>query len=140
MFDIKPKDDVDFEIFNKFYFKNRCALEDLLNYIESKNDLDEAVKRYSYDEINNVLIFLKMCKSNYVISCLELSLITYLHAKEDELFLDLCLAIQEEEIEEWLDDRTLLELKILKNCIQSDKSFFEDDVYDLVLKHEKLLR
>ena len=140
MFEITPNLDTDLEEFNKKYMNVKEMLDDLINYLDkSERELDQAIKKYDYDSVYELLDFLKLCKRNYTVINLTMALETFAHQLEDEAFIDLYVRVQDETFKAWLDECNLTDLTKLKRCFQNFSEAYEifPDVTSLVLEKEK---
>lgn len=87
-----PKKDINVDYFCAFYEENADILESLLDKAEGDGDLALEIRKCSDEKVLELLDFMNMCETNYTVSVIGSSLKTYLHQKEDEVFLDLYMA------------------------------------------------
>lgn len=119
MFEIKCGDGIDIKMFELEYSRHK----ELMDYLIDNTDrLDEVLDGVGYDNCYNMILFLNLCETNYIVSKLEHILITYCHQKEDEKFLDLYSKFQNGEMDDWLNDCDLTDLLMVKRCISEDKN------------------
>lgn len=140
MFGIISNGNLDNELFNKMYLKEKDVIDNLIFYMEKfPNMLEIKLDEYGYEKIFEVLSFLDNCKVNYTTFDLKISLEDYLSRKKDELFLDLYLANQSGNIETWLNSLSLSELMVLRSDIENDSSFASvfPSLYSAVSKKTK---
>lgn len=140
MFEIIPNLDTDVEEFNKKYINIKEMLDDLINYLDkSERELDQVIKQYDYDSVYELIEFLKLCKKNYTVITLTMTLEVYSHQLEDEAFLDLYVRIQDGTFEAWLDNCSLSDLKKLKRCFESFDTICDifPETVNIVLEKEK---
>ena len=139
MFGIKPNDGVDINLFNEKYYENKDILEDLITDDKSEIELEKKVSKYDYDEISRLFEFLQMCETNYTVVNLIMPIIFCLHQKEDEMFLDLYMAQQKGMVEDYLDDRSLSELRVIRKCFENDRnsSSVFPDMYSKIIEKEE---
>ena len=139
MFGIKPNDGVDINLFDEKYNENKDILEDLITDDKSEIELEKKVSKYDYDEISRLFEFLQMCETNYTVVNLIMPIIFCLHQKEDEMFLDLYMAQQKGMVEDYLDDRSLSELRVIRKCFENDRnsSSVFPDMYSKIIEKEE---
>ncbi len=137
MFGIISNGNLDNELFNKMYLKEKDVIDNLIFYMENfSNMLEIKLEEYGYEKISEILNFLDNCKDNYTTFGLKVSLEEYLNRKKDELFLNLYLANQDGNVETWLNSLSLSELMALRSDIENDASFVSvfPDLYSAVSK------
>ena len=139
MFGIKPNDGVDINLFNEKYYENKDILEDLIADDKSEIELEKKVSKYDYDEISRLFEFLQMCETNYTVVNLIMPILFCLHQREDEMFLDLYMAQQKGMVEDYLDDRSLSELRVIRKCFENDRnsSSVFPDMYSKIIEKEE---
>ena len=137
MFGIMSNGNLDNELFNKMYLKEKDVIDNLIFYMENfSNMLEIKLEEYGYEKISEILNFLDNCKDNYTTFGLKVSSEEYLNRKKDELFLNLYLANQDGNVETWLNSLSLSELMALRSDIENDASFVSvfPDLYSAVSK------
>ena len=135
MFDFKCSQDMDINWFEEEYNKNK----DLLNYlVDNINSLDKVFDEIGYDKCLTIIKFLDLCEENYIVLMLMQSLITYCHQKEDTKFLELYMYFQNNNMDCWLEECSLEDLRMVKRCILADKMMQEafPQIVDSILKKE----
>lgn len=139
MFGIKPNDGVDINLFNEKYYENKDILEDLIADDKSEIELEKKVSKYDYDEISRLFEFLQMCETNYTVVNLIMPIMFCLHQREDEMFLDLYMAQQKGMVEDYLNDKSLSELGVIRGFLENDnnRSFVFPDMYLKIIEKEK---
>ena len=104
MFGIMSNGEIDNELFNEMYLENKEIIENMIFYMDKNPKLLEVkLDELGYDKVQEVLAFLNNCKPNYTTISLMAFLEGYCEKKEDEIFLDLYVAIQEGKLDEWLE-------------------------------------
>lgn len=142
MFGIMSNGKLDTEMFNEMYLEKKDIIENLIFYMEKSSELLEVkLDKLGYDNVQDILTFLSNCEVNYttinLISCLE----GYCQKKEDEIFLDLYMAIQEGNLAEWLEACDMTKINMLYKNFKDDETiaFLFPDIRDYVLEKEKKL-
>lgn len=142
MFGIKSNGMLDNELFNEMYLENEKIIEDMLFYVEKNPKLLEVkLDELGYDKVREVLAFLENCEVNYTTINLMSSLEGYCQKKEDEIFLDLYMAIQEGNLDEWLGSCDMTKINMLYKNFKDDRviSLLFPDIREYVLQKEKAL-
>lgn len=142
MFGIMPNGKIDVEIFNEMYATNKDIIESLSFYMENSPKLLEIkLDELGYDKVQDLLTFLNHCEVNYTTINLMSSLEGYCEKKEDEIFLDLYMAIQEGHLGEWLDSCDMTKINMLYKNFKDDETIalLFPDIRDYVLEKEKKL-
>lgn len=137
MFGVGPKANVNLEEFNKQYINVKEMLDDLISYLyKREKELDQAIKKYDYDRVYELLDFLQLCKDNYTVNTLTMALEVYVHQLEDKAFLDLYVRVQDDTFDDWLDKCSLSDLKKLKKSFQDFNNIYDmfPEVVSLVLE------
>ena len=140
MFGIMSNGEIDNELFNEMYLENKEIIENMIFYMDKNPKLLEVkLDELGYDKVQKVLAFLNNCKSNYTTISLMASLEGYCEKKEDEVFLDLYVAIQEGKLDEWLEKCDITKINMLYKNFKDDKviSLLFPDIREYVFNKEK---
>lgn len=140
MFGIISNGKLDSELFNEMYAENKEIIDNLVFYIDNNSKLlDVKIDEVGYDKAQELRQFLNACELNYTTINLIASLEAYSEKKEDEFFLDLYMAIQDGNIDEFLENCDMTEMRTLYTKIKSDEtlSVLLPDIEAYVLEREK---
>lgn len=139
MFGIKPIEGINIDLFNEKYAENKDIIDDLIDGDMSDKTIEKKLSKLNYDEVFGLFEFLQMCDNNYTVVNLLMPIIFYLHQKEDEMFLGLYMAQQNGDIEEYLNERSLSEIRLIRKCFENDKSssLIFPDMYQKIMEKEK---
>ena len=139
MFGIKPIEGIDIDLFNKKYNENKNIIDILIDEDMNEKNIEKKISSLGYDEIFELFEFLQMCDNNYTVVNLLMPITLYLHQKEDDMFLDLYMAQQTGNIEKYLSERSLSELRVIKRCFENDGNSFLifPDLYQEIVEKEK---
>lgn len=142
MFGIMSNGEIDNELFNEMYLENKEIIENMIFYMDKNPKLLEVkLDELGYDKVQKVLAFLNNCKPNYTTISLMASLEGYCEKKEDEIFLDLYVAIQEGKLDEWLEKCDITKINMLYKNFKDDETIalLFPDIKDYVLERESKL-
>ena len=142
MFGIMSNGKMDQEMFNEIYLENKEILDSLVFYMEQSLKLLEVkLDELGYDKVQELKEFLDNCEANYTVINLMASLEGFLEKKEDEVFLDLYMAIQDDKLDEWLKDCDMSKINMLYRNFKEDETvaLLFPDIRDYVLEKEKSL-
>ncbi len=140
VFGIMSNGEIDNELFNEMYLENKEIIENMIFYMDKNPKLLEVkLDELGYDKVQEVLAFLNNCKPNYTTISLMASLEGYCEKKEDEIFLDLYVAIQEGKLDEWLEKCDITKINMLYKSFKDDKviSLLFPDIREYVFNKEK---
>ena len=140
MFGIMSNGEIDNELFNEMYLENKEIIENMIFYMDKNPKLLEVkLDELGYDKVQEVLAFLNNCKPNYTTISVMASLEGYCEKKEDEIFLDLYVAIQEGKLDEWLEKCDITKINMLYKNFKDDKviSLLFPDIREYVFNKEK---
>lgn len=140
VFGIISNGEIDNELFNEMYLENKEIIENMIFYMDKNPKLLEVkLDELGYDKVQEVLAFLNNCKPNYTTISLMASFEGYCEKKEDEIFLDLYVAIQEGKLDEWLEKCDITKINMLYKNFKDDKviSLLFPDIREYVFNKEK---
>lgn len=142
MFGIMSNGKIDIELFNEMYLENKAIIENLLFYMEKSPKLLEVkLDELGYDKVQDLIAFFSNCNPNYTTISLMAFLEGYCEKKEDEIFLDLYMAIQEGKSDEWLEKCDITKINMLHKNFKDDEiiALLFPDIKDYVLERESKL-
>lgn len=125
MLEINPKKNIDIVYFNEKLVEFETLIDEFLEVLNDGSALDKKLKSLDYQIALDLLNFFELCEKNYALNILSNAIMIYCHQREDEAFLDLYMANQDDTLDEFIKNADEVTLHKILRCFENDKNLLE---------------